>query len=55
MFALMVQNGLHADPLTSGLAVLPMAVMFFLGSVVSHASSTVSAAVPSPPAGLCRR
>ena len=36
VFALMVQNGLHADALTSGLAVLPMAVMFFLGSVLSH-------------------
>ncbi|WP_258602443.1 MFS transporter [Mesorhizobium sp. AR10] len=35
VFALTVQNGLGANPLESGLAILPMAVMFFIGSVVS--------------------
>lgn len=35
VFALMVQNGLHANALQSGLAILPMAVMFFLGSILS--------------------
>jgi MFS family permease len=35
VFALMVQRGLHADPLHSGLAILPMALLFFVGSVVS--------------------
>jgi len=33
VFALTVQNGLHADALHGGLAILPMAVLFFLGSV----------------------
>ena len=33
VFALTVQDGLHADALHGGLAILPMAVMFFLGSV----------------------
>jgi MFS family permease len=35
VFALTVQNGLHASPLESGLAILPMAVMFLVGSVFS--------------------
>lgn len=35
VFALTVQNGLGANPLESGLAILPMAAMFFIGSVVS--------------------
>ena len=35
VFALMVQRGLHADPLHSGLAILPMALLFLVGSVVS--------------------
>ena len=33
VFALTVQNGLHADALHGGLAVLPMAVLFFAGSL----------------------
>jgi EmrB/QacA subfamily drug resistance transporter len=33
VFALTVQNGLHADALHGGLAILPMALLFFLGSV----------------------
>jgi hypothetical protein len=33
VFALTVQNGLHADALHSGLAILPMALLFFLGSL----------------------
>jgi hypothetical protein len=35
VFALTVQGGLHADALHSGLAILPMAILFFLGSLVS--------------------
>ena len=35
VFALTVQNGLGANALQSGLAILPMAIMFFIGSVVS--------------------
>ena len=35
VFALTVQNGLHADALHGGLAILPMAVLFLLGSLVS--------------------
>ena len=35
VFALMVQDGLSADALEGGLAILPMALMFFLGSVLS--------------------
>lgn len=35
VFALTVQNGLGANPLQSGLAILPMAAMFFIGSMVS--------------------
>ncbi|TCM50665.1 MFS transporter [Kribbella sp. VKM Ac-2568] len=33
VFALTVQDGLHVDALHGGLAILPMAVLFFLGSV----------------------
>ena len=33
VFALTVQDGLHEDALHGGLAILPMAVLFFLGSV----------------------
>ncbi|TCO46870.1 EmrB/QacA subfamily drug resistance transporter [Kribbella antiqua] len=33
VFALTVQDGLHEDALHGGLAILPMALMFFLGSV----------------------
>ena len=33
VFALTVQNGLHADALHGGLAILPMAVLFLVGSV----------------------
>ncbi len=33
VFALTVQDGLHADPLQSGLAIVPMAVTFFTGSL----------------------
>ena len=33
VFALTVQDGLHADALHGGLAILPMAVLFFLGSL----------------------
>lgn len=35
VFALTVQNGLHADALHGGLAILPMALMFFAGSLVA--------------------
>jgi len=35
VFAFTVQNGLHADALTGGLAILPMAAVFFIGSVFS--------------------
>ena len=35
VFALTVQNGLGATPLQSGLAIVPMAVMFFIGSMAS--------------------
>ena len=35
VFALTIQHGLHASPLESGLAILPMAVLFFVGSVLS--------------------
>lgn len=35
VFALTVQNGLGATPLESGLAILPMAGMFFIGSMIS--------------------
>ncbi|OHV71789.1 MFS transporter [Pseudofrankia sp. BMG5.36] len=35
VFALTVQGGLHASPLKAGLAILPMAVLFLLGSIVS--------------------
>lgn len=35
VFALTVQDGLHADALTGGVAILPMAVLFLAGSVVS--------------------
>jgi MFS family permease len=33
VFALTVQDGLHASPLQSGLAIVPMAVTFFIGSL----------------------
>jgi MFS family permease len=33
VFALTVQDGLHASPLRSGLAIVPMAVAFFIGSL----------------------
>jgi MFS family permease len=33
VFALTVQDGLHAGPLQSGLAIVPMAVTFFIGSL----------------------
>jgi EmrB/QacA subfamily drug resistance transporter len=33
VFALTVQNGLHVDALHGGLAILPMALLFFLGSL----------------------
>ncbi len=33
VFALTVQDGLHADALHGGLAILPMALLFFLGSL----------------------
>lgn len=35
VFALTVQNGLHADALHGGLAILPMALFFFAGSLVA--------------------
>lgn len=35
VFALTVQDGLGATPLESGLAILPMAAMFFVGSLLS--------------------
>jgi MFS family permease len=37
VFALTVQNGLHTDALHGGLAVLPMALTFFAGSLVAPA------------------
>src|SRR5206468_11012976 len=33
VFALTVQNGLHEDALHGGLAILPMALLFFAGSL----------------------
>ncbi|MEU9438949.1 MFS transporter [Streptomyces sp. NPDC048252] len=35
VFALTVQNGLHADALHGGLAILPMALLFFVGSLLA--------------------
>ena len=35
VFALTVQNGLHADALHGGLAIVPMALTFFAGSLVA--------------------
>jgi EmrB/QacA subfamily drug resistance transporter len=35
VFALTVQDGLHADALQGGLAILPMAVLFLAGSIVA--------------------
>ncbi|WP_367325055.1 MFS transporter [Streptomyces sp. HUAS ZL42] len=35
VFALTVQNGLHTDALHGGLAILPMALLFFVGSVLA--------------------
>jgi hypothetical protein len=35
VFALTIQNGLHADALHGGLAIVPMAVLFFAGSLVA--------------------
>jgi MFS family permease len=35
VFALTLQDGLHASPLESGLAILPMALLFFIGSIAS--------------------
>jgi hypothetical protein len=35
VFALMVQDGLGFSPLLSGLAILPMVILFFIGSVLS--------------------
>jgi MFS family permease len=35
VFALTVQNGLHADALHGGLAILPMALLFFAGSLAA--------------------
>lgn len=35
VFALTVQDGLHADPLQSGLAIVPMAIAFFIGSLLT--------------------
>jgi len=35
VFALTVQDGLHADALHGGLAILPMALLFFAGSVLA--------------------
>jgi MFS family permease len=35
VFALTMQDGMHASALESGLAILPMAVLFFIGSLLS--------------------
>ncbi|CAM5603960.1 MFS transporter [Streptomyces aurantiogriseus] len=35
VFALTIQDGLHADALHGGLAILPMALLFFAGSVLA--------------------
>ena len=40
-FALTVQNGLHDDALHGGLAILPMALLFFLGSLLVGARASV--------------
>ncbi|MDQ3937923.1 MAG: MFS transporter [Chloroflexota bacterium] len=37
VFALTVQDGLHYDPLRSAVAILPMAVLFLIGSILSPA------------------
>jgi len=49
VFALTVQGGLHADALHSGLAILPMAILFFLGSLVSPRSSPATVVAPWRP------
>jgi Major Facilitator Superfamily len=36
VFALTVQDGLHADALRSGLAIVPMAIAFFVASLLTH-------------------
>ena len=35
VFALTIQNGLHADALHGGLAIVPMALLFFAGSLIA--------------------
>jgi MFS family permease len=40
VFALTVQDGLHASPLRSGLAIVPMAVAFFIGSLFTPRAIT---------------
>jgi MFS family permease len=40
VFALTVQEGLHASPLRSGLAIVPMAVAFFIGSLFTPRAIT---------------
>jgi MFS family permease len=40
VFALTVQDGLHASPLRSGLAIVPMAVAFFIGSLFTPQAVT---------------
>ena len=40
VFALTVQDGLHASPLRSGLAIVPMAVAFFIGSLFAPRAIT---------------
>jgi MFS family permease len=40
VFALTVQDGLHASPLRSGLAIVPMAVAFFIGSLFTPGAIT---------------
>ncbi|OWK21751.1 hypothetical protein AJ88_11410 [Mesorhizobium amorphae CCBAU 01583] len=55
VFALTVQNGLGANAFESGLAILPMAVMFFIGSMVSPRMINRLGAAPWRRAVSCRR
>jgi hypothetical protein len=48
VFALVLQQGLHTDPLTAGLATMPMAVPFLIASLYLPAWSPGSAHATSP-------
>jgi hypothetical protein len=53
VFALVLQQGLHADPLTAGLATMPMAVPFLIASLyvprlIAAAIAIGARRMPSP-------